>query len=319
MVAAPMHIKKSERTVAPPTVKTKIDKVKLDKGWGAVGDEKAQTEFKQKIKTQDPHRIPTGAGPTGAGAAAAGGASVAPGASPAGAANVTGAASPAGSPAMSPLEKGRGQGKHAGEKADVTGAQAGGSPASEASPAGAGAGSRKGAKRGEMPMTGGSPAGVGATTESSPMGGSMVPEGGKHKAKLDRGNAGATEEAAKGTNLNSSKSNIYKSSTPPPTTAPLGAGEGTTQPGDQGQGGKHKGRQFDQPAGPQGAQGIQPTGDAQGAAESGRGRQKAKEVQPNYIQGGAPAATGAEGPGKGQGKGQGKKQQGEASPVPSPQ
>ena len=155
----------------------------------------------------------------------------------------------------------------------------------------------------------------------------MVPEGGKQKGKHDRGNLGAspnTDEAAKATNLNSSKSNIYKSTAPNPSAVPTGAGEGTMQPGERGQG-QHKGRRLEQPTGAQGAQGIQPTEDVQGAAGAGHGRQKAKEVQPNYVApaggpaGGGPAAAGGEPQGKGQGKGEGKKHPGEASPVPSPQ
>jgi hypothetical protein len=323
--------------------------------------QKMKTEDPSKVLP--PGAVSAGA-QAGAGAST-GGASPSASASAAGGANVTGGASPAGSPGASPFERGKGKGKHgekadvmgaqtgsspAGEtspagagaglergkgkhggKADVTGAQLGGSPTGEASPAGAGTGLERGkgkGKRGDMPMTGGSPAGAGATTESSPAGTGMVPEGGKHKGKLDRANLGATpnpDESSR-TNLNSSKSNIYKSTTPYPSVAPTGAGEGTMQPREQGLG-KGRGRHLEQPTstGAQGAQGIQPTEDVQGAAGAGRGRQKAKEVQPNYVApaggpaGGGPAATGAEGPAKGQGRGQGKKQQGEASPVPSPQ
>jgi hypothetical protein len=294
IVGAPLHIKKSAQQVAPPKVKAKVTQAKLDRGWSGVSDPNAQAQLKQKMKTEDAKQGAIGAAPGPAGA----------GASPAaGAANVTGAASPAGSPGASPFERGR-KGKH-GEKTDVTGAQPSGSPAGAASPAGAGAGFERGkgkGKRGEMPTTGapgGSPAGAAATSESSPTG-----------------------EAAKATNLNSSKSNIYKSTTPnPPATAPTGAGEGTMQPGEQGQG-KHKGRRLEQPAG---AQGVQPpTGTGAegepGAASGGRGRQKAREIQPGGAPaGGGPAAAGGEAQGKGQGKGEGKKQKGEASPVPSPQ
>ena len=66
----------------------------------------------------------------------------------------------------------------------------------------------------------------------------MVPEGGKQKGKLDRGNLGATPNPDESSrrNLNSSKSNIYKSTTPNPSVAPTGAGEGTMQPVERGQG-----------------------------------------------------------------------------------
>ena len=327
VVAAPMHIKKSERAIAPPTVKTKVEKGKIDNGWAGVSDPNVKAQMQQKMKTEDAKQgaiSATATGQAGAGAAP-GGASPAASATAAGGANVTGAASPAGSPGATPFE--RGKGKH-GEKANVMGAETGASPAGEASPAGAGAGLERGKgknKRGEMPMTGGSPAGAGATSESSATGAGTVPEGGKHKGKLDRGNLPppSPDEQPKATNLNSSKSNIYKSTTPNPSAAPTGAGEGTMQPVERGQG-QHRGRHIEQPAGPQGAQGIQPTEDVQGAPGAGRERQKSKVVQPNYVApaggpaGGGPAATGAEGPGKGQGKGGGKKQQ-EASPVPTPQ
>ena len=192
VVSAPAHIKKSGQQIAPPKVKAKVTQAKLDRGWSGVSDPNAQAQIKQKMKTEDATKIPpsTGASATGqAGAGASPG-----GASPAaGAANVTGAATPAGSPGASPFERGQRKGKR-GEKADVTGAQPGGSPAGEASPAGAGTGLERGkgkGRRGEMPTTGapgGSPAGAAATSEPSPTGASMVPEGGKHKGKLETQN-----------------------------------------------------------------------------------------------------------------------------------
>ncbi len=60
MLGAPQNIERSSKTIAPPKVKTKLarDKVKLEHGWSVAGDEKAQTELKQKIKTQDLKKIP---------------------------------------------------------------------------------------------------------------------------------------------------------------------------------------------------------------------------------------------------------------------
>ena len=66
VVAAPMRITRSATTVAPPTVKTRVEKANVDRGWSVVGDEKAQAEFKQKIKNQDFKKVPP---PTGAGVA----------------------------------------------------------------------------------------------------------------------------------------------------------------------------------------------------------------------------------------------------------
>jgi hypothetical protein len=318
VVGAPLHIKKSGQQFAPPKVKAKVTQAKLDRGWSGVSDPNVKAQMQQKMKTEDAKSAQIGAAAStqATTGASPGGASPAASANAAGAANVTGAASPAGLPGTSPFEKGKGKGR--GEKADVTGAQTGGSPVGEASPAGAATGLERGkgkGRRGEMPMTGGSPAGATATSESSPIGSSTVPEGGKHKGKRE-GQTGPMKP------LDTSK--------PAETRGPtLGKQKNQLEGGNVGQSsdaagegqGMQKGRKFEQPPGTQGAQGIQRADDTEGAAAGGRERQKPKEVQPNYIQGAGagPTAAGAEGPGKGQGKGEGKKQKGEASPVPSPQ
>jgi len=53
IVAAPTHIAKSTRQVAPPAVKTKIAKANLDTGWSSLGDAKAKQEYKQKLRSED--------------------------------------------------------------------------------------------------------------------------------------------------------------------------------------------------------------------------------------------------------------------------
>ncbi len=53
VVAAPNHIAKSTRQIAPPTVKTRIAKANLDTGWSSLGDARAKEEFKAKLKAQD--------------------------------------------------------------------------------------------------------------------------------------------------------------------------------------------------------------------------------------------------------------------------
>ena len=79
MVAAPMRITKSQSQVAPPTVKTRVAKANFDRGWGVVGDEKAQTELKEKIKGQDLKKIPPiTAGGASEASAATGGQAAAP-------------------------------------------------------------------------------------------------------------------------------------------------------------------------------------------------------------------------------------------------
>ncbi|MEP7014398.1 MAG: DUF6600 domain-containing protein [Verrucomicrobiota bacterium] len=60
VLGAPQNIRRSSTQLAPPTIKTKVTKerVKLDRGWSGAGDEKAQFQLKQKMKTEDPKKIP---------------------------------------------------------------------------------------------------------------------------------------------------------------------------------------------------------------------------------------------------------------------
>jgi len=97
VVAAPQKLSKSAPGAAPPSVKAKVAKPKIEKGWAGVPNE---AQLKQKIKTENPKNIPP---PTGA-AAGRGPA----GASPAATAPTAGG-SPMASPAAtgSPLDKGR--------------------------------------------------------------------------------------------------------------------------------------------------------------------------------------------------------------------
>lgn len=80
MVGAPMHVKKSAQAAPPPRLKTKVEKANVDRGWAGVGDEKARTEFKQKIKSQDLKNVPPPTGARAAGQAAATAPPVGPGA-----------------------------------------------------------------------------------------------------------------------------------------------------------------------------------------------------------------------------------------------
>src|SRR5207248_1580250 len=58
VVAAPMKINKPTTQIVPPTVKTKVTDVKVEKGWSVAGDANAQAQLKEKIKTQDSTKIP---------------------------------------------------------------------------------------------------------------------------------------------------------------------------------------------------------------------------------------------------------------------
>src|SRR5713101_3541603 len=98
VVAAPMKINKPAKEIAPPTVKTKVADVKVERGWSGV-DPNAQAQIKQKIKTENQKNIPPPTAGGNAAAAAGASASVSPGTSVA--------------PGMAPIEKGKPKGKGA--------------------------------------------------------------------------------------------------------------------------------------------------------------------------------------------------------------
>jgi hypothetical protein len=172
IVAAPQKLSKSAPGAAPRSVKAKVAKPKIEKGWAGVPNE---AQLKQKIKTENPKNIPP---PTGAAAGRA-----PAGASPAAAAPTAGG-SPMASPAVtgSPLEKGR-HGRPGGRvqpgatgTPGVTGSPMG-SPATTGAPFERG--NRKG-RPGEQPQPSltGTPARSPAGTASPSIQGS--PAGGEH-------------------------------------------------------------------------------------------------------------------------------------------
>jgi hypothetical protein len=172
IVAAPQKLSKSAPGAAPRSVKAKVAKPKIEKGWAGVPNE---AQLKQKIKTENPKNIPP---PTGAAAGRA-----PAGASPAATAPTAGG-SPMASPAVtgSPLEKGR-HGRPGGRvqpgatgTPGVTGSPMG-SPATTGAPFERG--NRKG-RPGEQPQPSltGTPARSPAGTASPSIQGS--PAGGEH-------------------------------------------------------------------------------------------------------------------------------------------
>jgi hypothetical protein len=189
MVAAPQKITKAAAGVAPPKVKAKVAKPKIEKGWAGVANE---AQLKEKIKTENPKNIPppTRAPATGR---AAGAASPAVGASPAApgapatppsapgrpgrAQPGTPAVSPAGSPA--PIERDRGRpGRR--PQPGVT-ATPGAAESPVASPGAPGAPSERGRGRGRPGAT---PEGVASPSEAaSPAASPMAPERGKGKGR----------------------------------------------------------------------------------------------------------------------------------------
>jgi hypothetical protein len=278
VVAAPMKINKPAKQLAPPVVKTKVAEAKVDKGWSVAGDANAQTQLKEKIKTQDIKKVPP---PTVGGSTVAGGAG----------APVTPSTSLA--PRMAPAEKGKGKGKGKGKAAEQFQAGATASPAGAlgsptAGPGFPGKGKHKG-KFGEQAQPG---------AEMSPMtspGAATSPAVAPEYDKQSKGRRGEQFGA-----------------TPPPTTGANAAPEGITAPGGKKKGlertyqpapagvtspaeqfnqprGKHK--QLEQPGmSPSGPQNT-PSGPQGGPNGGGRGKYKPfEQQQPGMSPSGAEGA-----------------------------
>jgi hypothetical protein len=60
VVAAPQQFQKPTKTIAPKVVKEKVvlAQAPVERGWEPVGDQKAQTELKEKMKKEDPKSVP---------------------------------------------------------------------------------------------------------------------------------------------------------------------------------------------------------------------------------------------------------------------
>jgi len=166
VVAAPTRLTKPAKEIAPPTVKTKVAQPKIEKGWSEVGDANAQTQLKEKLKTQDLKNVPP---PTLGGSAAK--TSAAPDASPAP------GQSPAPGMSASPFEKGKGKGKNRNKAAEEMQNASPGAATSPGTSPGVPEGGKKKNKRGQQGEPGAmtSP-GAGAATEMSP---GNTPESGK--------------------------------------------------------------------------------------------------------------------------------------------
>jgi hypothetical protein len=340
VVAAPTTIKKSAKPIAPPTVKEKVAQANVDHGWAGVSDPKQQEELKKKMQTEDNKKIPpptagasvaaqagAGASPSAsAGAGISGGASVAPGTSPAASAAASASPGakgkgktrlgeqlqPAGSPSpgtsaspgASALPAGRGKGKNRFEQVQPGASVA---PGASASPALTPELGRPGkGKRGELQTVPTPAGGLSPATEAT------TAPAGKGKGKFERGTPAATASPAdtsSKTNLNSSRSNIYKSA---PST-PAQSGETSTELPR----GKGKTRQLEPMGTPAGGGNESPEGGAGG----GKGKMKGANVQSPVAPTGAGPAAPAAGKGRAadegeKGKGKGKKA--EESPSPTP-
>lgn len=165
VVAAPPKLEKPATTVAPKVVKEKIAKPTIERGWAGADPAKI-AQIKQKIKSEDPKKVPPpDIAPKAGASAAAAAATPSTGASPAT------AASPA-TPATKPGE----------------GPAAGASPATAASPA-TPAAPAKG--KGKRPDKAGSPMPAPSVAGDQPAAPGMMPPAekgkGRNKNKQDRG------------------------------------------------------------------------------------------------------------------------------------
>ena len=311
VVAAPERINRPAKEIAPPTVKTKVAQPKVEKGWSVAGDANAQTQLKEKIKSQNLKSVPPPTIGGSAAAAAGAGASVAPGTSVA--------------PGMAPFEKGKKKGKGADQF--QAGAAANPSEAAGAPTAASGfpeKGKRKG-KFGEQQSGAMTSPAVGTGAEMSPVG---MPETGKPgKGKGRRAEqfggmpptAGPTS-APEGVTAPESKpvGRGYQRNlgTPPGAMSPT---ENLNEPG----GGKHK--KFEQrqpgmsPPGPTGAGYGNPPSSMgpQGGPSASEGRINRRVEQPANGPAAGQPMTGGQQPGEQ--KHEGKKKGAEQSPAPSPQ
>jgi len=282
IVAAPMKINKPTRQIAPPTVKTKVTDVKVEKGWSVAGDANAQTQLKEKIKTQDLKKVPP---PTaGANAAAVGaGASVAPSASLA--------------PGMAPVEKGKGKGRAAQQfQAGATASPVG----APTSPTAGAAFPEKGKHKGRVGEQGTAPSSM--TPPSAAASASIAPESGK-SGKGKRGEQfreTATTPAPSAGTEGRGKPEGKRKGLEGQNLRPTPGGAASPSENLNEPHGKHK--QFEQPGmSPTGPQNT-PTGPQGGPYGDGRGKHRQLEQQQPDN-----SPTGAEGAGPyGEGRGKGK-------------
>jgi len=324
VVTAPMKMTRPAKQIAPPTVKTKLADVKVEKGWSVAGDANAQTQLKEKIKTQDLKKVPppTAGGNTaaaaGASASVSPSASLAPGMAPvekgkkgkaaeqfqAGA-----TASPSGALASPTMSRGPERGKGKAKFGDQ--AQPGASLAPVESPGGTlvpytpeygkpGKGKRGEKFGGTPPPTRTTPAPEGVT----------APEG-KRKG-FERQNVGPTpgSAAGPGENFNQPRGK-HKFEQQPLGPSPAGAatpGESLNQPG-----GKHN-KRIEQPGLSPSAPQNTPAGPQGGPDGEARGKHnKVEGVNAPPIGGGQlPAGTGQPGEKKHEGKGKAE------TPTPAP-
>jgi hypothetical protein len=325
VLSGPQRFEKSNKQGATPKIKNKIarNQLKLERGWGVAGDEKAQMELKQRIRIQDPRKVapPTAGIQTGAaGAMGASGTIGATGAMGAAGATPMGTPVPATAPGMaaspitsatlapnpSSFEKGKGRGKRGQAEESKAQPPAGAmgdsaSPAASAAPMDQmerGRGKNKG-RRGQEPGMSAPPSGaMSPAMEATPAG----IERGKGKGKRNQDLQGAPSPSTGETPPSGNSEKMRGMNREQGASAMPGAGEGQVQ----GQG-KHKGRRLDQPPGGPGEQTGAPAmgGQESQGMPSGGGKQKgrAQTIDPAEPTTGGASGTGEPGQGKHKGRG----------------
>jgi hypothetical protein len=319
VVSAPMKINKPAKQIAPPSVKTKVAETKVEKGWSIAGDANAQTQLKEKIKTQNLKNVPP---PTAGGNTAAvpgASASIAPGMAPvekgkraktaeqfqagATAAPSAALASPSASPGFP--ERGKGKAKF-GEQvrpgASLAPVESPGAPVGPYTPESGKAGKGKRAEK-----FGATPPPAVPTVGAQ---GTIVPEG-KGRG-LERGyQSTPSVTASPGESFNQPRGKNKQFGQQQTGMSPAGAtssGESFNQPGAKHN--KRVGQPEISPVGPQNT----PVG-PQGDYGEGRGKHKAEGVTAPPIGGGQMPAGAGQPPGE-------KKHEGKAkgeTPTPAPQ
>lgn len=295
VVSAPVRMTRPAKQIAPPTVKTKLADAKVEKGWSVAGDANAQTQLKEKIKTQDLKKVPpptTGgnaAAPTGASASVAPSASLAPG--------------------MAPVEKVK-KGKAAQQfQAGATATPAGALTSATAAPGFPEKGKHNKGKAGEQVQTGAATSAI--MSPSATTAPSIAPEYGKpgkgRRAEKFGGPPPTGPTAGpEGVTAPEGKRKGFERQNVGPTPGGVASpGENFNQPG-----GKHN-KRLEQPViSPSGQEGP-PPGTQGGPYGGSRGKQNAEGV--NAPTGGAQMPAGQPGEKKHEGKGKAE------TPTPAPQ
>lgn len=337
VVAAPSRVARPARQAAPQNIKTKVAAAKIDRGWSVVGDEKAQTEFKQRLRNQNRQNVqaatsaqgaqgaaaasPAAAGSSPAATAAsppdAGSAGTAAAASTAGAAAGQAAVNPADNNAQSKQGRGRrGQGKKGGH--DVAGAAA--SPAG--SPDATGTATQPAASPGDSTAQEGRRGrgrGQGRNRDRAPQ---------QEQDTAATGTAAQPEAAARGAGSpdtvtsqgDESQQNNGRHVRRGQGDQPAAMSQGPNDQEAAGRGAgrqQREGRQFRNRPAPSAPGDVQ--GEPGGPHRQGRGQRQGQDMG----QGGERRQSQGQGQGQGrgnrQGRGQGQGQgQGEASPAPTP-